>query len=84
MENWEVLKTCIKTAADATLDRREKKQPEWFEDSLEDLIPLIEAKNKALQSGLPADKKDFRRHQRLVKKAVIEAKEKCMDMFSCQ
>ena len=79
-ENWEALKSCILAAADNTLGRRGRTQPEWFEDSLEELIPLIEAKNnahtKALQSGLPADKKLFRRRQRLVQKAVAEAKEK--------
>lgn len=63
-ENWEVLKTCITTAADETLGRGRTKQPEWLEDSWEYLIPVIDAKNRvhvrALQSCLPADKKEFR------------------------
>ena len=51
-ENWEVLKTCIQTAAEETLGRRGQKQPEWFEDSLEELLPLIEAKNRAHSKAL--------------------------------
>ena len=79
-KSWETLKSCIQEAAGKTIGRRGRLQPEWFEDSTEDLMPLIEAKNnahtKALQSGQPADKKTFRRCQRRVQKAVAEAKEK--------
>ena len=43
------------------------------------MVPLIEAKNRAhqeaLQSNTTADRKKFRRHQRLVKRAVDKAKE---------
>ena len=43
------------------------------------LIPLIDAKNKAhikgTQSNSPADKEEFRRQQRIVKKAVERANE---------
>ena len=46
--------------------------------SSDTLLPLVEAKNqahrKALQFNAPADQKEFRRHQRLVKKAVDKAK----------
>ena len=42
-------------------------------------MPLIVAKNeahlKALQSNTAADRKEFRKHQRIVKKAVEKAKE---------
>ena len=42
-------------------------------------MPLIVAKNevhlKALQSNTAADRKEFRKHKRIVKKAVKKAKE---------
>ena len=56
-----------------------KKQPDWFLESSDKLKPTIEAKNKArvrrLHSNTEANRKKFRSHQRLVKKAVNTAKE---------
>ena len=55
------------------------KKPECFEECSKRLVPLIVAKNeahlKALQSKAAADRKEFRKHQRIVKKAVEKAKE---------
>ena len=78
-QNWEALKHCIVTAAEETVGRGKAKKPEWFEECSECLVPLIVAKNeahlKALQSNTAADRKEFRKHQRIVKKAVEKAKE---------
>lgn len=78
-QNWDILKDCIVAAAEETVGRGRRKHPEWFEESLETLMPLVEAKNRAhqraLQSNMTADRKEFRRHQRLVKRAVDKAKE---------
>ena len=73
------MKKCIVTAADETLGRSWKKQPDWFLENADKLKPIIEAKNKArnrmLQSNTEANQKQFRNHQRKVKKAVDAAKE---------
>ena len=78
-QNWEALKHCIVTAAEETVGRGKAKKPEWFEECSECLVPLIVAKNeahlKALQSNTAADRKEFRKHQRIVKKAVEKARE---------
>ena len=56
-----------------------KKQPDWFLESSDKLKPTIDTKNKArvrmLHSNTEANRKKFRSHQRLVKKAVDTAKE---------
>ena len=78
-QNWDTLKDCIVAAAEEVVGRGRRKHPEWFEESSETLMPLVEAKNRAhqrvLQSNTIADRKEFRRHQRLVKRAVDKAKE---------
>ena len=47
------------TAAEESVGRGKRKQPEWFEESSELLMPLIEAKNeaqlKALRSNTAAN-----------------------------
>ena len=78
-DNWEMLKSCIVSAAEKTIGRGEKKQPEWFEESAELLIPLIERKNeahsRALKTNSVAARKEFRHRQREVKRAVDKARE---------
>ena len=78
-QSWERMKKCIVTAADETLGRSWKKQPDWFLENADKLKPIIEAKNKArnrmLQSNTEANQKQFRNHQRKVKKTVDATKE---------
>ena len=78
-ENWEALKACVVAAAEESLGRVGKKQPEWFEANLVSLRPLIDAKDKArakvLMSNTPANRRGFRQSQRAVKKVVCAAKE---------
>ena len=77
--NWDALKSSIVAAAEETLGRGRRKQPEWFADSSKFLVPLIEDKNKAhqvvLHSHTRANREEFRKRQRAVKKAVCKAKE---------
>ena len=77
--NWDALKDCIVTSAEEAIGRGRRRQPEWFEESSELLVPLIKAKNKAhlnaLRSNTVANRKEFRRHQRSVKRAVDKARE---------
>ena len=77
-EKWNVLKTCYVSTAENTIGRGRRKQPEWFEENAEELLPLITAKNVAhhrlLSEGSVAAKKEFRRRQRVVKKAVDRAR----------
>ena len=78
-DNWERLKSSIVEAAEECLGRARKKQPDWFLDAVETLMPLVDAKRSAhcrfLREHTTSSKKEFRRHQRIVKKAVDEAKE---------
>ena len=78
-DNWTTLKLFIMAAAEETVGRGRKKQPEWFEESAEVLIPLTAAKNEAyaayLRSNTQDKKKEFRRHERTAKKAIDKAKE---------
>ena len=57
-------------------------QPEWFLDAADILHPLLDAKhaalNKVLQADTTANRKAFRRQQRVVKSAVDRAKEEWM------
>ena len=81
-QTWEALKHCIVTAAEETVGREKAKKREWFEECSECLVPLIVAKNEAhlkvLQSNTATDRKEFRKHQRIVKKAVEKAKKACL------
>ena len=78
-DNWRALKSCIVSAAEAAIGRGRKKQPEWFLDAADTLRPLLDQKNTAhnrfLQMNSVATKKEFRRCQRKVKRAVDAAKE---------
>ena len=78
-ENWSILKSSIVNAAEKAIGRGRKKNPEWFEENFQTLVPLIECKNRAhrkvMQSNSTADQKKFRRCQRAVKQAVDKARE---------
>ena len=73
--NW----SCIVSAAGEEIGRGKRKQPEWFEENQDELMELIEMKNKAhvrmLAVKTVGAKKEFRQQQRKVKKAVDRAKE---------
>ena len=66
--------------AERCVGRSRKRQPDWFSDAIDTLMPLIIAKQRAyckfLQSHTVEDKREFRPHQRVMKNAVDEAKEK--------
>ena len=78
-EQWQTLKECIMTSADAAVGRAKKKQPDWFIDATDILTPLLDDKARARQRYLQLQsssaKRKFRLFQRLVKRAVDEAKE---------
>ena len=78
-QNWDTLRLCIISAAEKTLGRSWRKQPDWFQENIDTLSPLITAKNKSYDKFLRPNTrgkcKDFRRHQRKVKRAVDAAKE---------
>ena len=46
-QNWDTLKTSIVTAAECSLGRSRRRQPDWLQENADTLAPLIEAKNKA-------------------------------------
>ena len=63
---------CIVEAAEEAIGRRKQKQLDWFEESMDTLVPLIdatdEAHKKAIQTNSAADKEEFRRQQKVVKR----------------
>ena len=73
-ESWETLKRCIMETAEESVGRARKQQPDWFSDAIDTLTPLVTAKRRAhcrfLQLQTTAAKREFRKHQRIVKKAV--------------
>ena len=64
----------------AVLGRGRKRQPDWFLEAENSLRPLLEAKRAAHDRLLHADntsnRREFRKHQRMVARAVAEAKER--------
>ena len=86
--NWTIVKSSIVAAAEETVGRGRRKQPEWFEENADFLTPLIAAKNEAhsayLRSNTQAKKKEFRQHQRTVKKAIDKAKEEWVCQVATQ
>ena len=78
-DNWSTLRGCVISAAEATVGRGRRKQPEWFLDAADTLQPVIDEKNatytRYVQMNTVAAKKEFRRHQRVVKQAIDAAKE---------
>ena len=76
--NWNILKNCITSAAEEVVGRGWRKQLEWFLEAADTLRPLLDAThaalNKFLQADSTANRKAFRKHQRVVNSAVNEAK----------
>ena len=76
------------SAAEKTIGRGRKRQPEWFEENEGELDPLIAAKNEArvkmLGCNSVAARKEFRQQQRIVKKAVDKAKEEWINRVSLE
>ena len=58
------MKSCIVSAAEETIGQGKRKQPEWFEKNVEELMPLIDMKNKAhsrmLSVNSATTRKEFR------------------------
>ena len=56
-----------------------KKQPDWFVEAADTLQPLLDAKkrshDKVLQANNNVNRREFQKHQRIVKCAVDAAKE---------
>ena len=79
VENWETLKNCMVSAGEVVVWRGGNTQLDWFTDSADTLQPLLDEKNAAydrfLQAKSQSNKKEFRRNQRIVKRAVDTAKE---------
>ena len=80
--NWQELCCCIVQVAKDVIGHGKQRQPEWFEDNIQTLTPLINAKNAAhnrmLNSNSAGARRAFRQSQWLVKKAVDEVKENCI------
>ena len=77
--NWTALTGCIVSAAEVVVGCGKKKQPDWFIEAADTLQPLLRAKQQAhkevLHTNKTANRKEFRRHQRIVECAMDPAKE---------
>ena len=73
------MKSCVWKAGEEILGRERKTQPDWFIENAETLKPLIESKNRAhnqiIRTNSVANRKEFRKQQKIVKSAVDKAKE---------
>lgn len=78
-KNWDTVKSCIVSAAEEAIGRGKRRQPEWFEDNVGKLKSLTEMKNKAHSRMLSVNcaeaRKEIRKQQRMVKKAVDTTRE---------
>ena len=76
---WSAIKEAIASAADAALGSGRRHQPAWFIDSQSDLEPVIRAKDICHHRLVSEDTNDnhraFRKAQRVVAKAVKQAKD---------
>ena len=50
-DNWERLKKCIVEAAEECLGRARKRQPDWFLDATDALMPLVAEERGELDVG---------------------------------
>ena len=79
-DNWFAIKEAVASAADAALGSGRRHQPDWFIDSQSDLEPLICAKDichhRLVSEDTTDNRRAFRKVQRVVAKAVKQAKDK--------
>ena len=77
-ECWNHLRSCVSCSAEETIGRGVRSSPEWFEENVDVLEPLIREKNLAptryLQVGTRSHKQILRKLRRLVQKAISNAK----------
>jgi len=77
-EKWTLLKTTLCDAAELTLGREIKRNPDWFTESKDDLDPLFRKRNEAhlqwLNTGKERDKKEFRKARGEARRATRRAK----------
>ena len=87
-DNWKELQSCIVVSAEDSIGRGFRLNPEWFEDSYSELKPLIDKKNDAyckfLQVGTRSRRSAFKRLQQMVRKAVVKAKENCVNKVATE
>ena len=79
-DNWSAIKEAVASAADAALGSGRRHQPDWFIDSQSDLEPVIRAKDichhRLVSEDTTDNRQAFRKAQRVVAKAVKQAKDK--------
>ena len=73
------MKSFIRSVVEKIIGQGKRNQSKWFEENLEVLMPLIEVKNdvhkRMLVSNSVKARKEFRKQQQKVKKAVNQARE---------
>ena len=78
---WNPLKKSIVDTAEAILGCKRKEQPDWFVEAADTLQSLLDAKTAAHERVLKVNsisrRKKFWEHQRIVKRAIYMAKQKC-------
>jgi len=69
-----MIKSCIVSAAEKTVSCGGRRQPVWFEENFDELMDLINEKNKTnsqmLSNHTVAARRTFRQQQRVVKRVV--------------
>ena len=87
-DRWSVLRDSLCKGASDILGYGRCKQPDWFNESENTLLPLLDARNTAravlLQKGTRAARRRFRRCQNTVQLAVAAAMEAWIERISLQ
>lgn len=74
--NWNTLKNCIVSMAEAVVGRGKKKQPDWFVEAADTLQPLLDAKKRSHD-------RVFTNEQHCQQEGVPETSEDCETCCGC-
>lgn len=78
MAKWEAVRSAMTSAADDVLGTTARRQPDWFQESMSQLRPLLKQRNEAysrwLGSGNQVDLIKFREARGIARRAVRNAK----------
>ena len=83
-----MLKECIMRTAEKCVEQKRKRQLDWFAEAQDTLQPLLEAKrqahNRVLHANNITNRREFQRHQWIVKRAVDCTKESWTLRIACK
>ena len=77
-DKWTIVRTALMEAADSRLSRVKRCQPDWFQESLDELSPTLRNRNDAYTKWLAMSKKEdlvqFKEAGSVARKVIREVK----------